>query len=92
MSDKLHEHDESRREDKCSRCGHSTDISDVENSILNVGTRITYEMASVLEKIKNVEEGLSSLQNERTWMIRLVMGAVVLAVISLVITNGDYVK
>ena len=39
-------------------------------------------------RIKNLENDIETLKSERTWMIRLVLGAVVVAVMSLVLISG----
>lgn len=64
----------------------------VEKDISNVTDSFKREIETIEEKIEAVRSSLEDIQNERTWMIRLVLGAVILAVVSLVVTNGDFTK
>jgi hypothetical protein len=45
-------------------------------------------LAVAESNIKDIKETLSSIKNNTTWIIRLIVGAIILAVLGLVITNG----
>ena len=49
---------------------------------------IVHVKESLEQRIESLEEELDSLQTERAWMIRLVLGAVIVAVMSLVLISG----
>ena len=42
-------------------------------------------------RISNLEEEVKGLQTERTWLLRLVMGAIIMAVMSLILVNGPVI-
>lgn len=59
-------------------------VSKLEADMSDVKTRL----AVAESNIKDVREDLSSIKNNTTWILRLIIGAVIMAVLALIFKGG----
>lgn len=59
-------------------------IERIETDIADLKTR----MAVAESNIKDVKEDISSIKNNTTWILRLIIGAFIMAVLGLIINGG----
>lgn len=59
-------------------------VSKLESDISDVKTRL----AVAESNIKDIKEDIASIKNNTTWILRIVIGAVVSAVLGLIIKGG----
>lgn len=59
-------------------------VSKLEADMSDVKTRL----AVAESNIKDVREDLSSVKNNTTWILRLIIGAVIMAVLALIFKGG----
>jgi chromosome segregation ATPase len=59
-------------------------VSKLENDVSDMKTRL----AVAESDIKNVKEDLQSIKNNTTWILRLILGAIILSVLGLIIKGG----
>lgn len=61
-----------------------TETVDIKNDIVDIKTRL----AVAESNIKDIKEDLSSIKNNTAWIIRLIIGAIVLAVLGFISQGG----
>lgn len=59
-------------------------ITNAETRLTNIETRL----AVAESNIQDIKEDLRSIKNNTTWILRLIIGAVIVAALGLVINNG----
>jgi hypothetical protein len=64
------------------------DLKDLKNMVTENRARIMVAEHS----IQDIKSSLAKIQDNTTWIIRLVVGAIVLAVIGFYLTNGGSLK
>lgn len=59
-------------------------VRKIEEDIVDIKTRLAVAESS----IKDIKEDLSSIKSNTTWIIRLIVGAIVMAVLGFLISQG----
>ncbi|SOC12761.1 hemolysin XhlA [Ureibacillus xyleni] len=59
-------------------------ISKLEGDVANLNTRMAVAEAG----IKDMKDDMESIKNNTTWILRLIIGAIVMALLGLVLVNG----
>lgn len=59
-------------------------VSKLEDDVVDIKTRLAVAESS----IKDIKEDLSSIKSNTTWIIRLIIGAIVLAILGYISQGG----
>lgn len=59
-------------------------VSTLENKVSKLETRMAVAEAG----LKDMKEDMQSIKNNTTWILRLIVGAIVTALLGLIIING----
>lgn len=59
-------------------------LTSLENKVNNVETRLAVAEAG----LKDMKEDMQSIKQNTTWILRLIIGAIIMALLGLVLVNG----
>lgn len=59
-------------------------VTNLENRLNKAETRLAVAEAG----LKDMKEDMQSIKNNTTWILRLIIGAIIMALLGLVIVNG----
>jgi hypothetical protein len=66
------------------RCEMDNRVQKLEDDMVDVKTRLAVAESS----IKDIKEDLSSIKSNTTWLLRIIVGAIILSVLGLIIKGG----